>query len=287
MIEPAVSPRPWEIRTRTLTPIDRALIMGVVNVTPDSFSDGGLHLDPESALQHALSLVDAGADLIDIGGESTRPGAREVSSEQEASRVLPVVAALADRGVAVSIDTSKPAVAAAALSAGAEVVNDVTGLRSPEMRAIVAEAGAGLVIMHMQGSPATMQAEPSYGDVVSDVEAFLLHSAAAAVASGVKRERIAIDPGIGFGKSLEHNLALLLATPRLAGHGLPVLIGHSRKRFLGTLTGIERPSDRDGVTAALSGILGLMGVSIVRVHDVEGTKGALLTAAAMVRQSTP
>lgn len=260
--------------------------MGVVNVTPDSFSDGRRHMAAGDAIRHGLDLVAAGADLVDVGGESTRPGAREIGLEEELDRTIPVVAALAAEGVAVSIDTSKPGVAAAALDAGAEVVNDITGLRSAEMRALVAAADAGLVTMHMQGTPRSMQVSPRYTDVVTEVEEFLLGSARQAVAAGVGKDKIAIDPGIGFGKTLEDNLALLAATPRLASHGFPVLIGHSRKRFLGDLTGIAHPSDRDGVTAVLSGILAMSGASILRVHDVRGTKDALLTAAAMVRFST-
>lgn len=286
MIASAVYPRPWELRTRTLTRADRALIMGVVNVTPDSFSDGGSCPDHDSAVEHALRLVRAGADLIDVGGESTRPGSRGVATDEESTRAVPVVASLAARGVAVSIDTSKPAVAAAALRAGAEVVNDISGLRSAEMRAIVADAGAGVVIMHMQGTPRTMQSAPNYEDVVGVVEDFLLTSADAAMTAGIKRERIAIDPGIGFGKTVAHTLALLAATPRLAAHGFPVLLGHSRKHFLGVITGIQRPADRDGASAALSALLAFLGASAVRVHDVEATQSALLTAAAIVRRST-
>lgn len=286
MTGPHIAPRPWVLRTRTLTPDGRALIMGVLNVTPDSFSDGGLHRDAAGAVRHGLELVAAGADLVDVGGESTRPGAREVDLETEVARTIPVVAGLVSEGVAVSIDTSKPGVVAAALKAGAEVVNDVTGFRSAEMRRLVAESGAGLVVIHMQGNPRSMQLSPKYTNVVDEVEAFLLDSAEQAVAAGVEPDHIAIDPGIGFGKSLDHNLVLLANTPRLASHGFPVLVGHSRKRFLGELTGIERPSERDGVTAVLSGVLGWLGASILRVHDVHATKDALLTAAAMVRFST-
>lgn len=282
----SIVPSPWVLRTRTLIPDRRALIMGVVNVTPDSFSDGGLHFSTEDAVRHGLDLVAAGADLVDVGGESTRPGAREVDLATEVARTVPVVAALAAEGVAVSVDTSKPGVAEAALEAGAEVVNDITGLRSAEMRALVAASGAGLVTMHMQGTPRSMQASPQYRDVIAEVEEFLLASADLAMAAGVGRERIAIDPGIGFGKTLDQNLALLAATGRLASHGFPVLVGHSRKRFLGELTGIGQPADRDGVTAVLSGILAMAGASILRVHDVRATKDALLTAAAMVRFST-
>ncbi len=260
--------------------------MGVLNTTPDSFSDGGSCPDTASAVARGLELVRDGADIVDVGGESTRPGAAPVDAAEETDRIVPVVAKLAERQVVVSIDTTKPAVAAAALAAGAEIVNDISGLRSGEMRALVAEAGAGVVIMHMQGAPGTMQDEPTYDDVVGEVEAFLLASIDSAMAAGVRPERIAIDPGIGFGKTLEHNLELLAATPRLAAHGYPVLIGHSRKRFLGTISGIDRPADRDGVSAVLSGILGFLGASVVRVHDVKVTEDALLTAAAIVRQST-
>ncbi len=274
-------------RTRTLVPDHLALIVGIVNATPDSFSGDGVGDDTDATIAHALRLVEAGADLIDVGGESTRPGADPVPVEVELARVVPVVEALAERGVPVSVDTSKPEVANAALEAGAEVVNDVTALASPGMAELVAGARCGVVLMHMQGTPRTMQLQPQYDDVVAEVESFLLSRADAAIEQGVDPDRIVIDPGIGFGKTLDHNLALLAAVPRLASHGFPVLIGHSRKRFIGTLTGVEEPAGRDAATAVLSGFVAANGAAAVRVHDPETTKVALRMATAIVRPPSP
>jgi dihydropteroate synthase len=227
----------WRVRGRTLSTADGTLIMGVVNVTPDSFSDGGAFLDPARAVRHGLDLVAAGAHLVDVGGESTRPGAGPVPVAEERSRVVPVIAELAAAGVVVSVDTAKPEVAAAAIDAGAAVVNDVTALADPEMARLAAAAGVGVVLMHMQGTPRTMQDEPRYDDVVAEVTEVLVGRAAAAVAAGVAREAVCIDPGIGFGKTSEHNLALLAGLPALTGTGYPVMVGASRKSFLGTLLG--------------------------------------------------
>jgi dihydropteroate synthase len=217
-----------------------ALVIGVVNVTPDSFSDGGLFLDPERAIAHARDLVAEGADLLDIGGESTRPGSEGVSAEEE-MRVLPVLEGLSGVGAPISIDTSKRAVAEAALDAGAEIVNDVTALRSdPELAELCAERGCGVVLMHMLGTPRTMQDNPTYEDVVDDVKVFLAERIEFALASGIAAERIWIDPGIGFGKTLEHNLELLRRLGELRELGHPICIGTSRKSFIGTITGVRR-----------------------------------------------
>ncbi|MFM9045051.1 MAG: dihydropteroate synthase [Solirubrobacterales bacterium] len=242
-------------------------VMGIVNVTPDSFSDGGLYLDPEEAVSHGLELLDEGADLVDLGGESTRPGAEPVAPEEELRRVTPVVERLAERAT-VSIDTSKAVVAEAAIGAGAEMVNDVTALRGdPEMAATCAEAGVEVVLMHMLGEPRTMQGDPAYGDVVKEVLEFLLERARIAEEAGIARETIWIDPGIGFGKTAEHNFALLAATDRFVETGYRVLVGPSRKRFIGSLDG-SGEAERVGGTVAACLVAARKGASAVRVHDV-------------------
>lgn len=268
---------PWRLKTRSLEIGGRPLLMGIVNATPDSFSDGGACLDPAAAAERALALEADGADLVDVGGESTRPGSAGVPGDEERRRVLPVVSRLAGRlRVPISVDTAKAAVAEAALDAGAEIVNDVTALRGdPRMAAACARAGCGVVLMHMQGEPRTMQADPRYGDVVAEIAAFLRARLAAAAAAGIARDRIAIDPGIGFGKTLAHNLEILRRLPELASLGAPVLAGPSRKRFLGELTGIENPADRDGATAAACVFLAGRGASILRVHNVALVRQAL------------
>ncbi len=252
--------------------------MGIVNVTPDSFSDGGLFLDPERAIAHGRELAAEGAAILDVGGESTRPGAEAVAAEVELERTQPVVAALASDGTTVSIDTSKAAVAAAALDAGAAIVNDVTALRAdPELAGLCAERDCGLVLMHMQGSPRTMQDDPVYDDVVDDVRAFLAERTEAAVAAGVAEERIWLDPGIGFGKTVEHNLELLRRLGELRELGRPLVIGTSRKRFLGALTG-RGVGERIGATVA-SNVLALRaGAEVFRVHDVRAVREALEVA---------
>ena len=250
-------------------------IMGVLNATPDSFSDGGSFADVDEAVKAGRALAAQGADIIDVGGESTRPGAAPVPGDEEAARVLPVIEALRD--LTVSIDTRHAAVAASALDAGAEIVNDVSAGADPEMFAVAADHAAGLVLMHMQGDPRTMQTEPHYDDVVAEVEGYLLARATAAEQAGVAKERIWIDPGIGFGKSLEHNLALLRATPRLAAHGYPVLVGVSRKRFLGALTGREVQNRGDATTAAVA-LCVYAGASVVRVHDAAAARDAVAVA---------
>jgi dihydropteroate synthase len=256
--------------------------MGIVNVTPNSFSDGGLFLEPERAIEHALRLVDEGADLLDVGGESTRPGAGAVSAADELGRVAPVLEGLRDAGVPISIDTSKVAVAEAALAAGAQIVNDVTALRSePGLAALCAERGCGLVLMHMQGTPRTMQQAPTYDDVVDDVKAFLAERIGFATAEGVAQERIWIDPGIGFGKTVQHNLELLWRLGELGELGRPIVIGTSRKSFLGKLTGREVGKRLGGTIA--SNVLALLGgAAVFRVHDVAELRQALDVANAIL-----
>jgi dihydropteroate synthase len=255
-------------------------LMGVVNVTPDSFSDGGLYLDAEVAIRHGEELVRDGADLLDVGGESTRPGAEEVSAEEEVARTQPVVAALAEAGHEVSIDTSKLAVAEAALDAGASIVNDVTALRrDPEIAALCAERDAGLILMHMQGDPRTMQENPTYDEVVDDVCTFLAERLEAALAAGVAEERIWLDPGIGFGKSLNHNLELLRRLGELRSLGRPLVVGASRKSFIGRIDGSE-VGERLGGTVAASVLAAAEGADVLRVHDVaEVAQGARVAAA--------
>jgi dihydropteroate synthase len=256
----------------------RPAVMGIVNVTPDSFSDGGRFLDPSAAVAHGLALVEAGADLLDVGGESTRPGAEPVSIDEERARVLPVVERLAaEAGVPVSVDTSKAAVATAALEAGAVVVNDVTaGLGDPAMLGVVAGAGAGMVVMHLRGEPRTMQHDVHYDDVVAEVTEHLVERRDAALAAGVAADAICVDPGIGFGKHAEHNLDLLARLRDVVARvDVPVLVGASRKTFLGTLlarargaSGAPAPSARDDATLATVMWSIDHGAAVVRVHDV-------------------
>ncbi|HEY8465939.1 MAG TPA: dihydropteroate synthase [Solirubrobacterales bacterium] len=255
--------------------------MGIVNVTPDSFSDGGLFLDPEAAIAHGRELLEQGADIVDVGGESTRPGAEPVPADVERERTEPVVAALAGDGATVSIDTSKVEVARAALDAGAAIVNDVTALRGePELADLCAERGCTVVLMHMLGTPRTMQDDPRYDDVIDDIRRFLAERIEYAVGRGIAEERIWIDPGIGFGKTLDHNLELLDRLDEFRVLGRPVLIGTSRKSFLGKLTGRE-PRDRLGGTIASNVLAYLRGAEIFRVHDVAPVRDALRVAAAI------
>ena len=254
--------------------------MGILNVTPDSFSDGGRYVDPEKALAQASTLISEGADILDIGGESSRPGADPISAEEELRRVLPVVRALAaDAAVPLSIDTSKPQVADACLRLGVRIVNDVRGLRDPEMFAVVARHKAAAVIMHMRGAPKTMQTGPVYQDVVGEVRDFLAQRAAAARAAGVID--LAVDPGLGFGKTPAHNFELLRRLEEFTSLGLPVLVGPSRKSFLGTLKGMEAASRRLEGTLAAVVIAALKGASVVRVHDVLPCRRALQLADAI------
>ena len=262
-------------------------IMGVVNVTPDSFSDGGRYLAAAAALDQALALVREGAAIVDIGGESTRPGSDPVRQDEELRRVMPVVEALAERvGVPISVDTTKAEVARRALAAGAAVVNDVTALRGdPGMADVVAEAGCPICLMHMQGQPKTMQEEPHYEDVVLEVLEFLESRMAFALSRGVREEQILLDPGLGFGKTVEHNLTLLRHLDRFVALGRPVVLGASRKRFLGAILGAE-PDQRAIGTVATTVLGAVAGVHIFRVHDVRPNFEALRVALA-VREGAP
>jgi dihydropteroate synthase len=257
-------------------------LMGVVNVTPDSFSDGGLYLDPEAAIAHGRELVNAGAEILDVGGESTRPGAEPVGEDEELRRVVPVIRGLSDSGCRISVDTSKARVAAAALEAGAEIVNDVTALRGdPEMASLCAERGATVVLMHMLGEPRTMQKDPRYDDVVDDVGAFLAERLEAAVAAGIEEDRVWLDPGIGFGKTGAHNMELLRRLGELRKLGRPLVIGTSRKSFIGRVDG--SPADqRLGGTIASSILAAAEGADVLRVHDVAEMRQALTVATAIL-----
>jgi len=255
--------------------------MGVINVTPDSFSDGGRYADSVAAVTHALRMIDEGAGLIDVGGESTRPGAPSVSVETEIERVVPVIEALAARTkIPISIDTSKPAVMTAAVRAGASMINDVRALREPGAMQAAARTDAALCLMHMQGEPRTMQSDPRYSDVVAEVRDFLRERTEACLASGIAKNRLVVDPGIGFGKRLEHNLALLAGLPAVTALGWPVLIGVSRKSMLGTLLG-RAVDERVAGGVAMATAAVLAGASIVRTHDVAATVDAVKVAVAL------
>jgi len=266
-------PRVWSCGGFRLT-LDTPRLMGVINVTPDSFSDGGRHLDAQQAVAHGRVLIEDGAAILDVGGESTRPGAAAVSQAEELRRVLPVIKGLAGVRVPLSIDTAKPAVMRAAIAAGASIVNDIHALRMPGAVDVVAGSEAGVCLMHMQGTPGTMQRDPRYADVVDEVTRFLSERIDALVHAGIVRERIAVDPGIGFGKTLEHNLALLRALPRLRELGCAVLVGLSQKSMLGAITG--RSID-ERQAASVGGALwcALHGADIIRVHDVRETRDVL------------
>jgi dihydropteroate synthase len=257
-------------------------LMGVVNVTPDSFSDGGLYLDPEAAIAHGRELAAAGADILDVGGESTRPGAEPVPGAEELARVVPVIGGLSALDCEISVDTSKAVVATAALDAGATIVNDVTALRGdPEMAALCAGRGCTVVLMHMLGEPRTMQAAPRYEDVVAEVKAFLAERLEAAVAAGIDEGRVWLDPGIGFGKTAAHNLELLRRLGELHELGRPLVVGTSRKSFIGRLDG-SPASDRLGGTIASSVIAAAEGAEVLRVHDVAEMGQALAMATAIL-----
>jgi dihydropteroate synthase len=259
------------------------IAMGVLNVTPDSFSDGGRYLDPRAAIERGLALAAAGARLLDVGGESTRPGAAPVPAREELARVLPVVSALASlTDVPVGVDTRKAEVAAACLAAGARLVNDVSaGRAEPELLETVARSGASIVLMHMQGTPRDMQRAPAYTDVVREVTAFLRERAARCLEAGIAPGRIAVDPGIGFGKTVEHNLALLRALPELRSLGLPVVLGASRKSFLGALTGAREAADREPETLAVTALAAALGVDVHRVHEPAAVVRVLALAHAL------
>jgi dihydropteroate synthase len=259
------------------------VVMGVLNVTPDSFSDGGRFLDHDLAIEHALRMEAAGAALIDVGGESTRPGAQALSADEEIRRVVPIIEALAARVKApISVDTSKPEVIVAAVRAGASMVNDVRALREPGAMAAVAGSNAAVCLMHMQGEPRTMQQDPRYGDVVAEVREFLNARVQACQEAGIARDRLVLDPGLGFGKRLEHNLALLAALPALGALGLPLLVGASRKSMFATLLG-RQVNERLAGSVAVATAAALAGASIVRAHDVAETVDAVKVAHALRR----
>ncbi len=267
----------------TVLDLAEPVVMGILNVTPDSFSDGGRYADIDAAVQWALQMAAEGAAIIDVGGESTRPGAAPVDLEDELARVVPVIERLARRaGVPISVDTTKPEVMRAAVAAGACLINDVRALRAPGAIAAAAEAGAGVCLMHMRGEPRTMQVDPHYRSVVEEVRDDLRGRIAACEAAGIPRERICVDPGIGFGKRPEHNLALLAALDRLADPGIPVLVGVSRKSLLGIITG--RPTgERLAGSVALAALSVMRGAAIIRAHDVAATVDAVKVASALRR----
>jgi dihydropteroate synthase len=267
----------WRTNRRAFDLTHRGVIMGVINVTPDSFSDGGSFHNAEAAIAHGRRLAEEGAEILDIGGESTRPGSAAVPVGEELRRVLPVIEGLARQtSAALSIDTSKADVARAALEAGAEIINDVTALRGDgEMARVGAESGAGLVLMHMRGTPRTMQKDPHYDAVARDVADFLRGRLDAARAAGIARDRLAVDPGIGFGKTMEHNLELIASLGTFAGLGCPVVLGVSRKSFLAAAAGCPDIADRDAPTAALTSLGRELGARIFRVHAVRANVEAL------------
>jgi dihydropteroate synthase len=266
----------WKVTHHSLDLSKRALLMGVLNVTPDSFSDGGRWGNAEGAIAAGLAMAAEGADLLDVGGESSRPGAAPVSPAEELRRVLPVIEALAAQSSAlISVDTSKPEVAREALRHGASVVNDITGLRQAPMRRVLLDSGAGAIAMHMQGSPATMQAAPVYADVVSEVSAFLRESLRLCVEEGIAPEQLLFDPGIGFGKTVQHNLLLLRHLESIQTVGRPVALGVSRKSFLGALTGSPALEDRAWPTVALTSFARSRGAVLIRVHEVKANAEAL------------
>jgi dihydropteroate synthase len=254
--------------------LTRPLVMGIVNVTPDSFSDGGRYAIAPAAVEHALKLVEEGADILDIGGESTRPGAAHVSIDEELSRVVPVIESLRDVGVPISIDTQKPEVMGEAMAAGASMVNDVNALCGRGTLEVAAASDCGICLMHKQGAPETMQTAPTYGDVVSEVMAFLAERVQAARAVGIGAERLLIDPGFGFGKNLEHNVELLRNLGRFHSLGIPVLVGLSRKSMLGRITGSD-VGDRLAASVTAAVLAAQRGAAVIRVHDVRATKDAL------------
>lgn len=266
----------WDLGTRSLALAGRPLVMGIVNVTPDSFSDGGQHDAPAAATEVALQMHADGADLIDLGGESTRPYSDPVSEQEELDRVIPVIESLAGRlPIPISIDTSKAAVAEAAVAAGAEIINDVTGLEGdPRMLEVARGTGVGVCVMHMQGTPQTMQDEPRYGDVVREIRDYLIGRRRFCTEAGIKYSRICLDPGIGFGKTHEQNLELLRAIRRFANLGSPLLVGHSRKGFISHVLG-DKQADRTAGTLGVSLAAAAAGAHVIRVHDVKVTVEAL------------
>jgi dihydropteroate synthase len=288
--EKVTSPQPdpavWKLKEASIC-FDQPIVMGIVNVTPDSFSDDGTHTDVDAAVALGQQMAASGATIVDVGGESTRPGASLVSLDAEIGRVVPVIERLASGGALVSIDTSKPDVARAAIDAGAVVVNDITGLENHKMRTVCAESGVGVVLMHMQGTPRTMQRNPLYDDVVTEVRDYLLEGARAAINAGILRDSIVVDPGIGFGKDFDHNIELMRHLDVFCETGFPVLIGTSRKGFLGKILepirGATLPKERDGATAATIALAVAAGVRILRVHNVPLAVEVAHTANAMVQ----
>jgi dihydropteroate synthase len=272
----------WRCRHRVID-LTRPVVMGILNVTPDSFSDGGRYARPQDAFDRAANMVAEGAAIIDVGGESTRPGATAVDENVESERVVPVIERIARTlDVAISIDTSKPGVMAAATAAGACIVNDVYALRAPGAREWAAQAGVGVCLMHMQGEPRTMQHNPQYQDVVAEVCEFLGCEREACVAAGIARDAIALDPGLGFGKGLEHNMTLLAALPRIAALGSPLLVGVSRKSFIGRILG--RPiNDRLAGSLGLAALAVSMGARIIRSHEVASTRDAIRMVSAVLQ----
>lgn len=262
-------------------PLDRPIVMGILNVTPDSFSDGGSYVDEAAAVAAGVAMVESGAAIVDVGGESTRPGSSSPTVGEELSRVIGVVRALAARGICVSIDTRHEDIAREAVGAGASIINDVSGFDDPDMIAIAAASDAGLVVMHMKGEPGTMQVSPCYDEVVGEVAGYLAGRVSALVDAGVETERIAVDPGIGFGKTTAHNLELLRRLGELTELGVPIVLGASRKRFIGELTGVTEPRDRvaGSIAVAVDGVE--RGAFCVRVHDVPQTVQALRMVAAI------
>jgi dihydropteroate synthase len=277
----------FRVRGKTFELGRRTWLIGVVNVTPDSFFNGGLYFEPARAIEHALALAAEGADIIDIGGESSRPGSSPIPAKEEKKRILPVVEVLKQKNEAlISVDTTKAEVAEAALAAGADIINDISAGRfDPRMLPVVARSGAGLILMHMKGTPRTMQIAPHYDDVLGEVRAFLKERLEAAEACGVRREAILLDPGIGFGKELEHNLALLNNLEALADLERPLLVGISRKSFIGKILKLEAPERLEGtIAAAVVSIL--HGASLLRVHDLQAVRRAVTVAEAILSQGT-
>ena len=276
----------WKLKTKTLAIAQTPLVMGIVNATPDSFSDGGNYLTAQAAIDHGLRLAEEGAAIIDVGGESTRPYSQPVSTAQEIERVVPVIQGIASQtDVPISIDTSKAAVATAAIEAGAEIINDVTGLTGdPNMLQVAAKSGVGVCAMHMQGTPLTMQENPQYENVVHEVADYLKQRKTSLLDAGIPLEKICLDPGIGFGKTHQHNLQLLAGCEAFLELGCPILIGHSRKGFIGQLLG-DKEAERDSGTLAISLLMAQKGMHILRLHQVGPTVAALKVLAGMTKSA--
>jgi dihydropteroate synthase len=272
----------WNLGRRTLKIHSTPLVMGILNVTPDSFSDGGRYDGIENAVQHGIAMAHQGADIIDIGGESTRPYSDPVALGEELSRVIPVIKRLKSKiSIPISIDTSKAEVARQAIAAGAEIINDVSGLQGdPAMMSVAAQSNVGLCVMHMQGTPQTMQDNPTYDNIVEEIFRYLVDRRDACLAHGIAKDRLCLDPGIGFGKTHEHNIELIKQCRRFRDTGCPILIGHSRKGFIGKLIG-DKQADRDAGTLGITLAVAAAGMHVVRVHDVSSTRHALDTFAAV------